>query len=194
MGTYTIHSGDTLSGIAARFHTTVSALARTNHISNPNRINAGRTLQIPGSHDSFQPAPTQGSHASGSASGGIHGSAALAAASRQVAAELPGTGRCAMGVEMAISRTMGFRPYGNANQLAGALLRSGRFRELHISLQQALKTPGLVLTWQSSRSALGRQFGHTAVTWGDGHTSSSDYVESFTSNAGRSGLRVFMPV
>jgi LysM repeat protein len=194
MSTYTIHSGDTLSKIAARFHTSVSALERTNHLANPNHIVAGRTLQIPGSHDSFQAAPTHGSHPSGGSSSGIHGSPALAAASRQVAAELPGTGRCAKGVEMAISRTMGFHPYGNANQLGGALLRSGRFRELHISLQQALKTPGLVLTWQSSRSALGKQFGHTAVTWGDGHTSSSDYVESNTSNAGRSGLRVFMPV
>jgi RHS repeat-associated protein len=43
---YTIKSGDTLSGIAARFGTTVSALASTNGISNPNRIFAGATITV----------------------------------------------------------------------------------------------------------------------------------------------------
>ncbi len=45
--TYTIRSGDTLSEIAARFGTTVSALTNLNGISDPNRIYAGNTLRIP---------------------------------------------------------------------------------------------------------------------------------------------------
>lgn len=44
--TYTVKSGDTLSQIAARFNTTTSALASTNHISNPNLIEVGQQLRI----------------------------------------------------------------------------------------------------------------------------------------------------
>lgn len=47
--TYTVHSGDTLSAIAARFGTTVDVLASLNAISNPNQIYAGQTLRLPGS-------------------------------------------------------------------------------------------------------------------------------------------------
>ena len=49
----TVHSGDTLSGIAARYHTTVAALVSANNITNPDRILAGATLQVP-----TTPAPT----------------------------------------------------------------------------------------------------------------------------------------
>lgn len=56
---YQIRSGDTLSGIAARNHTTVAALMRANpQINNPNLIHAGASLNLPGSSDSFQPAPS----------------------------------------------------------------------------------------------------------------------------------------
>ena len=47
--TYTIRSGDTLSGIAARTGYTVQALASANGISNPNLIYAGTVLVLPGS-------------------------------------------------------------------------------------------------------------------------------------------------
>jgi putative chitinase len=54
---YTVKSGDTLGGIAQRFGTTVSALARANGISNPNRINVGQRLTIPGGSGPSAPAP-----------------------------------------------------------------------------------------------------------------------------------------
>lgn len=44
---YTIKSGDTLSAIAARYGTSVSALAAANGITNPNLIVAGKALNIP---------------------------------------------------------------------------------------------------------------------------------------------------
>jgi LysM repeat protein len=46
---YTVVSGDTLSGIAARFGTTVDRLARDNGIKNPNLIFPGQVLKLPGS-------------------------------------------------------------------------------------------------------------------------------------------------
>ena len=45
--TYVLRPGDTLSKIADRFGTTVSALAELNHISNPDQIYAGDTIRIP---------------------------------------------------------------------------------------------------------------------------------------------------
>ena len=46
--TYRVQAGDTLSSIAARFATTRQALAQLNHLSNPNLIRVGQTLQIKG--------------------------------------------------------------------------------------------------------------------------------------------------
>lgn len=193
MGTYLIRSGDTLSGIAARYHTSVSALARLNHIANPNLIYAGRKLQIPGSSDTFEPSKPHGPTGT---PGGYDRSVGqrLVAASKQVAAEMPGSGWCARGVSTAISRVLGFYPGGNGNTIDDNLARSSKFKEVHMSLAEALKIPGLVLSWDRTSSAAGQRYGHTAITWGDGHTSSSDYVESMTTNNGRSGLRIFMPV
>ncbi len=44
---YTVVWGDTLSGIALRFHTTVNTLVKLNNIANPDRIKVGQTLLIP---------------------------------------------------------------------------------------------------------------------------------------------------
>ena len=55
--TYTVVAGDTLSGIATRFGTTVSALARANHLKNPNVIVIGTRLRVP---SGGAPAPHQG--------------------------------------------------------------------------------------------------------------------------------------
>ena len=45
-GYYTVQSGDTLSGIANRYSTTVNHLAPLNDISNPNRIYVGQVLKL----------------------------------------------------------------------------------------------------------------------------------------------------
>lgn len=44
--TYTVQPGDTLSGIAARFNTTVDELVKINKIENPNIIYAGQILRL----------------------------------------------------------------------------------------------------------------------------------------------------
>lgn len=46
---YTVKAGDTLSGIAAKYKTTVSALASANKISNPGLIYVGQKLTVSGS-------------------------------------------------------------------------------------------------------------------------------------------------
>ena len=43
---YTVRRGDTLSGIAQRFGTTVDRLVEVNGISNPNIIRVGQTLSL----------------------------------------------------------------------------------------------------------------------------------------------------
>lgn len=43
---YTVKVGDTLSGIAQQFGTTWQTLAQKNHITNPNIIFVGQTIQI----------------------------------------------------------------------------------------------------------------------------------------------------
>ena len=45
-GTYTVQSGDTLSGIANKFGTNYESLASLNNISNPNRIYVGQVLRL----------------------------------------------------------------------------------------------------------------------------------------------------
>jgi LysM repeat protein len=47
--TYVVHPGDTLSAIALRHGTTVSALAEANQLADPNFIRIGQLLQIPDS-------------------------------------------------------------------------------------------------------------------------------------------------
>lgn len=45
--TYVVRAGETLSEIACRFGTTVSALKKMNHISDPDKIYAGAVIHIP---------------------------------------------------------------------------------------------------------------------------------------------------
>lgn len=203
MSTYLIRRGDTLSGIAARYKTTVAALAQANGIKNVNLIYAGATLRLPGhsGRDSFTPAkPNRPGTAAPvrPSSGGVRGNNALAANGRAVALSMggySGLGLCATGVSRAIQRTYGIKVWGNGNQIDNNLPRN-RFRQVHMSLAEALRTPGLILTWERTSSRLGSIYGHTAITSGDGRSSYSDFVERNTlaAEAGRSGLKIFAPI
>lgn len=44
--TYTVQRGDTLSGIAKKFNTTVDAIAKKNSITNVNKIYVGQTIKV----------------------------------------------------------------------------------------------------------------------------------------------------
>lgn len=48
-GGYTVRSGETLGGIAARHGTTVQALMQANNIDDPRSLRAGQSLRLPGS-------------------------------------------------------------------------------------------------------------------------------------------------
>ncbi|MEN3272092.1 MAG: hypothetical protein V7636_853 [Actinomycetota bacterium] len=47
-GTYVVRPGDTLSSIAAKFGVSVKSLAEANHITNSDKVYAGRSLTVPG--------------------------------------------------------------------------------------------------------------------------------------------------
>lgn len=201
---YKIRPGDTLSALAARFHTSVGALARANGIKNVNLIYAGANLRV----DSFQPSPTKPGKPGGSSStGGVRPTGSvqtgsmgqrLASAARNAAMGMGGyrsQGLCATGVSRAIVNAMGIKVWGNGNQIDNNLPRN-KFKQIDIPLSEALKIPGLVLTWEKTSTTLGAKYGHTAITLGDGHSSASDFIENNTlaGNASRQGLKIFMPI
>jgi LysM repeat protein len=217
MSTYRIRQGDTLSALASRFNTSVSELAKLNKIANPNLIYAGKTLRIPGHDrsDSFEPTRgNSGTKGPGSSSGTKGGNQVeesrgttgpgqataamqkLAREGREAALSMGGynsQGLCATGVSKAIQNAFGFKVWGNGNQIDNNLPRD-KFKQVNMSLEQALKIPGLVLTWEKTSSRLGSIYGHTAITTGDGRSSVSDFIERNTLGAGgRSGLKIFMP-
>lgn len=215
MSNYRIRPNDTLSGLAARFGTTVEKLARDNNITNPDLIYAGNTLRIGHSgRDSFDAGGGRQGVRGGGPSGGVSGGAdvggptgagpsnasdamrRLADAARSAAMGMGGynsQGLCATGVSRAIRNSLGIGVSGNGNQIDNNLPRD-KFKQVNMSLEQALKIPGLVLTWESTSTRLGSIYGHTAITTGDGHSSASDFIERNTTNSGRTGFKVFMPL
>ncbi len=63
MSSYRIQSGDTLGALAARFHTTVNALAQQNGITHPNLIYVGQVLQVSDGFDApARPSPRGKGH------------------------------------------------------------------------------------------------------------------------------------
>lgn len=196
----TIQRGDTLWALARKYGTTVSAFAQLNGIKNPNLIYAGRSLRVPGHSgvSSFEPGrPSQSSPISTSVKG-VNGSSRLAQAARAAAMGMGGynsQGLCATGVSRAIQSAMGFKVWGNGNQIDNNLPKD-KFRQIDIPLSKTLKIPGLVLTWEKTSTRLGSIYGHTAITLGDGHSSASDFIENNTlaGNASRTGLKIFMPI
>ncbi|MBO6939076.1 MAG: LysM peptidoglycan-binding domain-containing protein [Deltaproteobacteria bacterium] len=60
--TYVVRNGDTLSGIARRFHVTISTLRRANRLRSSDSIRAGARLTIPGRQASNRAARRAGYH------------------------------------------------------------------------------------------------------------------------------------
>ena len=203
MSTHKVSAGETLSGLAAKDRTSVRALAKANHISNPDLIRAGAGLRIPGSSDGFEPGKGRKSGGSkkssegGSVPTGSGDSQTLANAGYAAAMSIGGYESqkpCATGVSKAIKSSLGVSVSGNGNQIDNNLA-TNRFRQVNISLAEALKSPGYVLTWECTSTAAGSKFGHAGITAGDGRSSYSDFVEGDTlgGSAGRSDLKIFMP-
>ena len=57
--TYTVRSGDTLSGIASLFGISVDEIVRTNNIADPNSLSEGQVLTIPGRSAQAAGTPTE---------------------------------------------------------------------------------------------------------------------------------------
>lgn len=100
---------------------------------------------------------------------------------------------CATGVSRALRSALGISVSGNGNQIDNNLPKD-KFRQVNISLEEALKIPGLILTWEHTSTTAGAKYGHTAITAGDGHSSASDFIENNTTNNGRTGLKIFVPI
>lgn len=207
-GDHIVRSGDTLWDIARSRGVSLSALIAANpQIANPDLIFPGQTVHIPGSSSSGSHG-TNGAHGTNGSNGtnaptptninGVHGNQRLADAARAAAMGMGGyTGQnlCATGVSRAIQNGLGISVSGNGNQIDNNLPRD-KFKQIDIPLSEALKIPGLVLTWESTSSAAGSIYGHTAITLGDGQSSASDFIETNTlaREGGRSQLKIFMPV
>lgn len=134
----------------------------------------------------------------GNNGGGVGGNQALANAARSVALGMGGyssQGLCAKGVSTAIQRVYGIKVWGNGNDIDNNLPRD-KFRQINISLSEALKIPGLILTWEKTSTSAGSIYGHTAITLGDGRSSASDFIEGNTlaAEGGRQGLKIFAPI
>lgn len=78
-GTHRVRSGDTLSGIAARYRTTVSAIKAANNLRS-DRLSLGQRLRIPGRRGTPRPAATATRAAAGRNPAASGSSAAIAAA------------------------------------------------------------------------------------------------------------------
>ncbi len=141
-------------------------------------------------------AKLNGTAAPGGGTGGVHGSTALANKAKQVALGMGGyksQGLCATGVSRAIQQVYGYKVWGNGNQIDNNLPKN-KWKQVNLTLEQALKIPGLVLTWEKTSTTAGQKYGHTAITLGDGHSSASDFIETWTTNNGRTGFKVFAPI
>ena len=196
---YRIRPGDTLSSIAKRLGTSVSALAKANGISNVNRISAGRILRTPG--DSFTPAtstmkkratPVQ-QVAATSASGSGSKMQRLAQAARQAALAINRPGLCARGVQNAMAAV----GYGNIPRVGSAYLKAAqlardpRFKEIRASSVNSLPT-GAIVVWNKTgaNTPVGKH-GHIAVMLDGGMEAAS--VVRRRLDIG-SQMRVFVPV
>lgn len=195
---YRIQSGDTLSAIASRFHTSVTALAKANGIRNPSLIHTGDVLRIPGKSDSFHPAKKKhhvtqppASHSTLSGKFG-HNAAHLAKVAERVARRMNTRGWCARGVFDSLQAAgLGIPRSGSAYMAARTLAHDHRFREVRLTDAQIRKLPAGAIVVSGPYNMRGNPYGHIAVTLGHGREA-SDHVSSFVGTVGTQ--RVFIPI
>jgi len=210
---YRIKWGDTLSQIAQRYGTTVSRLAQTNGIKNPNLIYAGATLRI----DSFSaaggtakpagtpkpagtstPKPVTGgtskpANAPNSVSGSSFGpkAARLAESARAMAASMNTRGWCAKGVNRALANAgLYVNPLPSAYMYGNVLAKDPRFREVSLTDDQIRKLPPGAIVVTAPYNSPGNPHGHIMVTLGNG-MEASDHIQSMYLAGSQ---RVFIPV
>ncbi|MFY0524712.1 LysM peptidoglycan-binding domain-containing protein [Archangium gephyra] len=193
-GRHVVRAGETLSGIAGRYGTTVSALARANNIANPNMIRAGATLSIPGrsggSPAPSRPAPSGPGQVSNSP--GQFGSRAqhLANVARGVASQMNTRGWCARGVFNSLQAAgMAIPRSPSAYMAAATLARDPRFREVNLSDAQIRALPPGAIVVSGAYNSPGNPHGHIAVTLGNG-MEASDHIARIATHGTQ---RVFIP-
>jgi hypothetical protein len=97
----------------------------------------------------------------------------VAAAAERSARQLNSVGRCALGVNNALT-SLGVQGRGHAYQKAEQLANNPRFREVNISAGELSRLPpGAVVVW--GRSAA-KPYGHVSVALGDGREA-SDHIQ-----------------
>ena len=198
---YQIRRGDTLSGLAARFGTTVSALAKANGIRNVNLIIAGASLKIPGKSDSFggtrkassKPAAKAKAKSTTSKSAGTFGprAARLANVARSVASKMNSRGWCARGVFNSLQAAgLTIPRSASAYMAANTLARDPRFREVRLTDAQIRQLPPGAIIVSAAYNSPGNPHGHIAITLGGGREA-SDHLGSVATNGTQ---RVFIPI
>src|SRR5699024_3819840 len=117
---YTVRSGDTVSGIAARYDTTVRAIVNANDLNSQALIRIGQTLRIP-SRSSSSDSSSSGS----SSSGGSSSAGGSAASSSSASTYTVRSGDTVSGIAARHDTTV--RAIINANDLnSHALIRLGQ--------------------------------------------------------------------
>ena len=139
--------------------------------------------------------PSSGGGGATTSVNGIRSDKGFADASYNVAMSMGGyksQGLCATGVSRAIKNYYGYTVWGNGNQIDDNLPKD-KFQQINVSLADALKVPGLILTWEATATKLGAIYGHTAITQGNGSSSSCDFYEYNTLGcSGRTGYKCFV--
>ncbi|MCY1043934.1 LysM peptidoglycan-binding domain-containing protein [Corallococcus sp. bb12-1] len=204
---YRIQRGDTLSALAGRFGTTVSALAKANGISNPDLIITGNSLSIPGKSDSFQSGGANGGGRSSAAGGSFGASGAapmgeipssfganasrLASSAQSMASSMNTTGWCAKGVNRALAAAgLNVNPLPSAYMYGNVLAKDSRFREVSLTDEQIKQLPPGAIIVSDAYNSPGNPHGHIAVTLGNGREA-SDHIAGIRTHGTQ---RVFIPV
>lgn len=149
---YTVRSGDTVSGIAARYGTTVAAVVAANKLDSRALIRIGQVLVIPGSGSSSGSSSSGSSGSSSTGSGSTSGSSSSSSSSRT--SYTVRSGDTLSGIAFAHRTTV------------SALMSANSLRSTVIHPGQRLTIPGSGSSSSSSSSSGGTSSGSTSSSAG----------------------------